>query len=105
MTDDLLIDVGCPYVTVGAARRYQQVCGLDELEQARRELTRHVSAAKMTHAAIDGRPEQWRYRSRAAGIDITAQVSHEDGLAIVVSVSVRTMQRGTSKDRRRRRQQ
>lgn len=91
MTDDprtYLHQTGTVYVTAAAARTYGEETGLRP-EEARRELTEYLLDATQTAPAQDGRPEAWRRRTRSSGVDVTARVSREGRLAVVVSVSVR----------------
>jgi len=89
---------GCVYVTMQAAEDYADARDLQD-EEARRELTRHLldatPASTILYAADDAtRLELWRFRRRSAGVDISARVSREDRLAIVVSISVRSHNSG-----------
>ena len=81
-------DTGQVYVTAAAAMVYA-----DELrmrpEEARRELTELLLDA-VPGAGGSGTIEQWRYRRRSTGLDISARVTREGRLAVVVSVTVRS---------------
>ena len=79
--------LGQVYVTLAAARTYAAARGLLE-EEARRELTERLLEAHQKEAE-SGAPELWRYRSRAGGLDISARVSREGPLLVIVSISVR----------------
>lgn len=77
-----------PYVTLAAARQYAAARKLRE-EEARRELTELLLDARpLDEPNCDG-TEAWRYRSRPKGLDISAHVSREGRLAVVVHVRVR----------------
>lgn len=86
-----LADTGCVYVTLRAAREYARRAGdtiiLGE-ETARRELTELLLKARR-QPDRGGTYERWRYRSRARGVDVSALVSREGPLAVVVTVEVR----------------
>ena len=79
--------LGQVYVTLAAARTYATARGLLE-EEARRELTERLLDARQKESE-PGAPELWRYRSRAHGVDISARVSHEGPLLVIVTVSSR----------------
>lgn len=84
--DLLLYQTGQVYVTFAAAQAYARHCDL-QLEQARRELTEYLHEA--TRVGTEDQPELWRRRSRTEALDVSARVSREGRLAVVVSVSVR----------------
>lgn len=89
MTDrPRLRDRGQIYVTMTAARTYAEAEGL-RIEEARRELTELLLYAREMAPATETRPASYRYRSRADGVDISATVSLEGELWIVVSINVR----------------
>jgi hypothetical protein len=78
---------GNVYVTLRAAREYAAATSLGE-EEARRALTELL---------LDARPqgerppyESWRRRKRLAGrkLDVSAMVSREGPLAVVITVEV-----------------
>ncbi len=79
---------GCVYVTLRAAEEYADATGLEE-EEARRELTRHLLEARLTHPAVGETPALWRFRRRSAGVDLSARVVEADRLHVVTAVSVR----------------
>ena len=88
-----LADTGQVYVTDRAAETYAEAMDLREAE-ARRELTEYLMQA--TQVGEDrgaGALESWRYRSRTTGIDISAMVSREESMAVVVSINVRGVPR------------
>lgn len=80
-----LADAGQVYVTMAAARSYAAAMSLRE-EEARRDLTELLLDA---HRTDPGPPELWRYRSRAQGVDISARVSREGPLLVIVAASIR----------------
>lgn len=92
-------DVAHVYVTLAAARAYAEARSLGE-EEARRELTELLLDAHRVGEPGDS-PEQWRYRKRSAGVDLTARIVHEGELAVVVAVSARRPTRGPGGGRRR----
>lgn len=75
-----------------AVETYRDAVGLDphETETARRELLRWLLDARLTHAAVGDTPAAYRRRSRRDGVDISARVVEDEGLHVVVSVSVRS---------------
>lgn len=79
-------------VTDAAARTYVDEYRIG-MAEARRELTAHLMQASRPESdrnrAIKDGPELWRRRNRASGVDISARVVREDGMAVVVAVSVR----------------
>jgi hypothetical protein len=77
--------VGQVYVTVAAAGRYAAFAGM-KIEGARRELTVLLLDAKRVR---DGEPSHWRARSRTTGLDISATVTREGPLLVVLSCNVR----------------
>ncbi len=84
-------DTGQILITQAAAREYAEARRVG-VEAARREITVLLAAARRTTAPRgDGRCdlEGWRARSRPLGIDISAHVSREPGLAVVTHVGVR----------------
>jgi hypothetical protein len=83
-------DVGSVYVTQRAVQEYADHRGLP-LEDARRELTELLVDAYQPLAAQTegGGYHYWRRRSRAARVDISARVSYEGRLAVVVAVTAR----------------
>ena len=90
MTDrPRLIDAGIPYVTLAAAQSAVDVLGVSGVGDAQRKLTALLADANQTSAAEGGRPAAYRARSRSHGWDVTARVSIEPPLAVVVAVSVR----------------
>ena len=86
-TSGVLAELGTIYVTRAAARSYAEALRLGE-EEARRELTCLLHDAHRTEAA-PGKPELWRARSRRTGVDVSARVSVEPPLAVVVACSAR----------------
>lgn len=78
------------YVTLAAAREYARARSLGE-EEGRKELTRLLLRAHCTqeYDAASDRLSAWRYRSRSAGVDITARIVRDGELLIVTAVSVR----------------
>lgn len=88
-----LADTGQVYVTDRAAQTYADAMGLRPSE-ARRELTERLHEATSTEEGRAADPEKWRYRSRTTGIDISAMVSREERMAVVVSVNVRRLNVG-----------
>src|SRR5690606_3394265 len=83
----LLSELGTIYVTRAAARSYAESMRLGE-EEARRELTCLMLGAHRTEAA-PGKPELWRARTRRTGVDVSARVSVEPPLVVVVACSAR----------------
>lgn len=75
------------YVTASAAAAYADARGLQP-EDARRELTTLLLEARRG-TTEPGKPELWRFRRQSAGVDISARVSREGPLLVVVSISVR----------------
>lgn len=75
---------GCVYVTLRAAREYAAGTELGD-EQARRELTELLLDARRQGDTSDPY-ERWRFRRRSAGVEISALVSREGRLAVVVTV-------------------
>lgn len=57
------------------------------VKEGRRELTEGLLEARPV--APVSRPEKWRWRKRSIGLDISAQVVIEDGMAVVVHVGIR----------------
>lgn len=91
MTDaarERLGQTGAVYVTLAAAQQYADASRL-QIETARRELTEHLLDATRPESSAWESPEQWRFRRRSAGVDITARVVREGPLAVVVAISVR----------------
>lgn len=91
-----LAETGQILVTLRAAREYGLTAhghaSLAADEQSRRELTELLLDAKRRP---DRAPyESWRFRRRSAGVEISALISREGRLAIVVSVEVRRRNRG-----------
>jgi hypothetical protein len=90
------------YVTLAAAEQYLAQAGsLEGIESARRELTTLMLDAYRT----DGDPDCCRYRNSSRGIDLTARVSKEGRLIVVISAHVRDFNVGVgdraAKQRRR----
>jgi hypothetical protein len=73
-------------VTLRAAREYARATGLGD-EEARRELTELLLDARPQPGADRPPHESWRFRRRSAGVEISAQVSREGRLAVVVTIS------------------
>lgn len=97
MTDpDRLGSRGQLHITDAAARAYAADMRLAGPNEARLELLRLLPDAKQTKAALPGdHVEQWRYRRGADGVDISARVTYERGLVVVLSARGRTLnQRG-----------
>ena len=92
-----LRDTGQVQVTRLAAERYAAHDGIG-LEQARLDLTELLLDATRRDDTSTGL-ERWRYRSRSDGLDITASVTREGPLAIVVGVSVREYRQTGSRRR------
>lgn len=78
--------LGQVYVTLGAATRYAEQCGL-RAEEARRELTTLLLEGRVL--SQEGGRLRVRYRSRTTALDITAQVIHEPPLYVVVAAQAR----------------
>jgi hypothetical protein len=78
--------LGQIYVTLAAATRYAEQCGL-RAEEARRELT--VLLVEGRVLGREGDRLRVRYRSRTTALDVTAQVVHEPPLYVVVAVQAR----------------
>ena len=93
---DRLGSRGQLHITDAAARAYAADLRLDGPNEARLELLRLLPDAKQTKTALPGdHIEQWRYRRGAEGVDISARVTYERGLVVVVSARGRTLnQRG-----------
>lgn len=83
---------GQVYVTLSAAEAYAQHQHL-RIEEARRELTDRLLDARCVEEAPPPGVARYRARSRTTKIDITALVTLEGRLHIVVSVHVRDGQR------------
>lgn len=83
-----LRDVGQVYVTLAAAQAYARWRDMRE-EEARRELTVVLLDARQVGETRDDGSEAWRYRSRPKRLDVTATVSYEGELAVVVRVNFR----------------
>ncbi len=80
-----LADTGTVYVTLRAAREYARTVDLGE-EEARRELTALlIDARRRTEDA----PPYERWRLRRGDVDISAMVSRDGRLAVVVTVEAR----------------
>ena len=77
-----LADTGSVYVTLSAARTFAAHVGAQP-EEARRELT------EILLDATERKGGSWRTRKRSIGIDVTARVRHESGLAVVTTISSR----------------
>jgi hypothetical protein len=84
---------GTIYVTIAAATTAAEVwrCGVEE---ARRRLCVLLHDA---HQVDPAPPEQWRAKRRSTGWDVTARVSREPPLAVVVSCAVRPLPRGDAR--------
>lgn len=82
-----LSETGQILVSQAAARQYAEARGL-QIEEARRELTALLAGAKRGSDSDTG-AERWRARSRTLGVDVSAMVSREGGLAVVTYVHVR----------------
>jgi len=76
---------GTVYVTMAAARSYAGARGLGE-EEARRELTELLLDAKHQPGADRPPYESWRFRRRSADVEVSATVSREGRLAVIVAV-------------------
>lgn len=90
MTDEprqRLGDTGQIHVTAAAAQSYADATGL-QVEEARRELTDYLLDAVPVSGG-SGDVEAWRFRRGSAGIDISARVTREGRLAVVIAVNVR----------------
>ena len=86
-TPKTLADTGQIYVSAGAAESYARYEGVG-VATAARELTEYLCDAKPAGQTDTG-AEQWRYRSRSTGLDISAVIVREGRLAVVASVNVR----------------
>lgn len=86
MSSPTLASTGQIYVTLEAGETMAAFDDID-IEMARQDLTELLVDATQKR---DGKHEEWRYRSKADNIDITAHVVREGGLAIVTSCSIRT---------------
>ncbi len=75
-------------VSQRAAEEYGDHCEIG-VEEARRELTRYLREARVTHAAVDSTPALARYRNRSSGVDLSARVADDGELLVVVAVRVR----------------
>lgn len=74
------------YVTLAAARQYLEAVDVPgDIETARRELTELMLDARQN----PDDPGAYRARSHATGLDLSARVSVEGRLHVVVHVSVR----------------
>ena len=82
---DRLSSRGHVYVTLAAAERYAEERHL-RIEEARRELTEILLDARI---GDEGPPMHVRSRSRTAGLDVSATISREGRLLVVVSVHAR----------------
>lgn len=86
----LISTEGAVFVSLAAAEQYQRAAR-DNLgarmgiEEARRELTRHMLRAHRTPSG------SVRLRSREHDIDISAHATVEDGLVIITSCHVRLL--------------
>ncbi len=60
---------------------------MSRVEEARQELTRLLLEAKPVDRS--SKPELWRRRNRSLGLDVSARIVLDAGLAIVVSANVR----------------
>lgn len=85
-----LRDLGAAiFVTAAAGRTYASAVGCG-IEEARRELTELLLDARQMAAPSALRPGSYRYRSQSLHVDISASVSIEGPLAVVVAVSARS---------------
>ena len=84
---------GTIYVTLAAAQTAAEAWRCD-VEEARRRLCVHLHDA---HQVDPHPPEQWRAKRRSTGWDVTARVSREPPLAVVVSCAVRPLPRGDAR--------
>lgn len=82
--------IGVVYVTLAAAETYAAAEQI-QIEEARRELTELLlDAARVKgEPSARGATELWRCRRRSTGLDISARISRESKLAVVVSINVR----------------
>lgn len=85
-----LADTGTVYVTLRAAREYAHSVDVGE-EEARRELTTLLLDAR--RRAEDAPPYE-RWRLRRGPVDISAMVSRDGPLAVVVTVDARRKHAG-----------
>lgn len=83
-----ILSAGIPYVTLAAASSAITALGVGGVAEAQRMLTVLLADA---HRVQDGPPPLYRARSRTTGWDVSARVSIEPPLAVVVSVNVRRM--------------
>lgn len=86
-TGPTLGEQGQVYCTLAAVEAYANHEDIRN-EEARRELTEILLDARN----VEG--NQWRFRSRSTGLDITARVVHEGRLIVVTSISVRERNAG-----------
>lgn len=80
-----LSETGQLYVTLRAAREYAAALALGE-EHARRELTELLLDARRR---TEDAPPYERWRRRTSAVDVSALVSREGRLAVVVTVDAR----------------
>jgi hypothetical protein len=85
---------GQVYVTLAAAQSYADAERLG-IEEARRELTEYLLEATPSGDGTAGHPERWRFRRRSTGLDITARISREGKLLVVVAANVRDHNAGS----------
>lgn len=79
---------GQVYVTFAAAQRYGEARRLAP-ETARRELTELLLDARCTREATATQPAQYRARSRTTQLDVSATVTREGRLLVVLSCNAR----------------
>lgn len=84
-----LATTGQIVVSMAAAWEYARARGLEGAEEARRELTALLVESRRTGTQPQSGAEGWRRRSRTHGVDVTAHVTRDGPLAIVVHVGVR----------------
>jgi hypothetical protein len=77
------------HITDAAARAYADSVGLSGPNEARQELLRLLPDARNPKRTGESDLEVWRYRKRSTGVDISARVSYEGGLVVVVAVNAR----------------
>lgn len=81
--------LGHCYVTHAAAAQVADHLTDGDVEAARRALTEMLLTAKVGEPPAEGQPWPVRARSRSTGIDVTARVIRQGGLAVVLSAVVR----------------
>lgn len=90
MADDTLGQTGQIVVSQAAAEQYAEARDLG-MEEGRRELTALLVSARRSGNQPASGAEGWRVRSRPLGLDVTALVTREGPLAVVVHVHVRDL--------------